>query len=67
MKIKNNKKSNLINFKIDQLLVLRIYFLLSIFIFILISVLFFNTGFWDRNKKNIISLAHLNGIINYKY
>ena len=67
MRIKNNKKSNLINFKIDQLLVLRIYFLLSIFIFILISVLFFNTGFWDRNKKHIISLAHLNGIINYKY
>ena len=67
MRIKNKKNSNFLNFKINQLLALKIYFLFSIFVVVLISILFFNTGFWDRNKKNIITLAHLNGIINYKH
>tara|TARA_B100000902_G_scaffold356254_1_gene369769 strand:+ start:827 stop:3433 length:2607 start_codon:yes stop_codon:yes gene_type:complete len=67
MKLKSKKKTFLFNFKINQLLALKIYFFSSIFLILLISVLFFNTGYWDRNKKNLISLAHLNGIINYKY
>ena len=51
MRIKNKKNSNFLNFKINQLLALKIYFLFSIFVVVLISILFFNTGFWDRNKN----------------
>tara|TARA_B100000965_G_scaffold24483_1_gene18360 strand:+ start:27527 stop:30250 length:2724 start_codon:yes stop_codon:yes gene_type:complete len=45
----------------------KIYFFISFPILILFLFLFFQTGFWNKNKDEFFKRIHLNGMYNYKY
>ncbi len=69
MKIKFKRSNNLDLFKraLNQNFFFKFYFFSTIVIFILSCLIFFKTGTWENNKKEIMKRIHLNGIINYKY
>lgn len=45
----------------------RLYFYISLSIFIIFLAFFFQTGFWEKNKRNFFERVNLNGIDNYKF
>ena len=45
----------------------KFYFFFTIICFGFFFFIFFQTGFWDKNKKEFLKRINLNGIVNYKY
>ena len=43
----------------------KIYFFLSLFLVALFFLIFFNTGIWTNNKKNLLNRIYFNGLNNY--
>ena len=69
MKIKTSKKEVFFKNKkkINFILFYKFYFYLTLIIFSIFLILLLNTGIWVNFKKEFLTKAHLNGVVNYKY
>ena len=60
IRFKKEKKLNLINILLNKNFFYKFYFFFTLIVFI-----FFQTGFWENNKKNFFKKIHLNGMVNH--
>ena len=69
MKIKFERKPkfNFLSYVLNKNFFYKFYFFFTIICFGFFFFIFFQTGFWDKNKKEFLKRINLNGIVNYKY
>lgn len=69
MKIKFGRrpKFNLLKLIINKNFFYKFYFFFTIICFVFTCLIFFQTGFWEKNRKEYQKRIYSNGIINYKY
>ena len=69
MKIKFERKPkfNFLTYVLNKDFFYKFYFFFTIICFSFLLFIFFQTGFWDKNKKEFLKRINLNGIVNYKY
>ena len=67
IKFGRRPKFNLLNSILNKNSFYKFYFFFTLILLIFLCFVFFQTGYWENNKRQFFKKIHLNGIINYKY
>ena len=65
IRFKKEKKLDLINILLNRNFFYKFYFFFTLIIFTFSLFVFFQTGFWENNKKKFFKKINLNGVVNY--
>ena len=67
IRFEKDKKLYLINKLFNKHLFYKFYFFFTLILLLSICFLFFQTGIWEKNKREFLKKIDQNGIANYIY